>query len=140
MNGQGTPYQQNIPVATQSMATEFKLTIPANKRLVIETVTALVALPVGQKSSVDLVTHDLKSNYGAVHHLVLFYQYKDSTGVYVAGEGPPPPLDIYTANHPMLVYTDSDANGIAGSFWIRRDGMGEAHGRFSISGYLIDIP
>jgi hypothetical protein len=112
----------------QDLNSALILTVPAGKRLVIEFVSGIVNMPASQhlrSLSVltfvngQLGTHDIVPKYSA-----------PETGLF------PDQRVTFTSDGPF--YADAGTQVIAALQ--RNETAGEAHSRFSLSGYYIDVP
>jgi len=120
------PFQMRVPVSLpENSAVGYTNTeVPEGKRLVIENVSALVSVPIGQGVTRIGVSTEV-IGYGLVEH---FFPSQFQT-TRVDGEG-----DIFIAAQPTRLYADTQF-----TVYIQRDGYADsASGAVVISGYLED--
>jgi hypothetical protein len=105
----------------------FSIDVPAGKRLVIESASARVSLPPGQRARAS-VSGNFPTGVG-MQHLTLEFQ-----GTFDGA-------DVYTTTQPMRLYIQGPAgNQGIGIFSIVRDGTGNVFAEVSIVGFLEDVP
>jgi hypothetical protein len=120
------PYQRMLVLSLDpgKFSDAVSFSVPAGKRLVVETASANAAVPAGQKVTVNLATTG--GGLGGRAWLAL------------AAQGSISGLDRYTAAQPLRMYADS---GTPVTFQaVRSDVTATASLNFAVAGYLVDAP
>jgi len=104
-------------------------TVPSGKLLVIETVTASMQVPSGQKALVTLFVQD-----PAVLHPASFFITLEPQGTFTIGNA----VDIFTGTHRVQIYAGAGQTVSVGGQQNASTGFVDL--RFSLSGYLVDCP
>jgi hypothetical protein len=100
----------------------FSIDVPAGKWLIIESASARVSVPPGQRARAS-VSGNFPTGVGA-QYLTLELQ-----GTFNG-------VDVYTTTQPVRLYVSE----IGGIFSVSRDGAGNAFAEVSIVGFLEDVP
>jgi hypothetical protein len=101
--------------------------VPANKRLVIEHISAKVFTPTGTR--VDLETFHTLGGSGQYHYLVpVFF----ATQAHLYSNG-----DLYKVSEQTRLYVDANTKFYACTF---NNSSPKASGHLAISGYFVDVP
>ncbi|MDD2767576.1 MAG: hypothetical protein PHT19_02500 [Methylococcus sp.] len=121
------PFQQTVRFVIGNGEKEgyAEIGVPAQRRLVIEHVSALVQGPAGQKYFGSLRTTVGRDNTGW-HYLVFSQQY--------AGGG----IDVHAASQPMRAYADSFGAPVRLSISRGLEDAGSVSVDATVSGYLVD--
>jgi hypothetical protein len=99
----------------------FTVDVPQGKRLIVESASARVRLPPGQR-----VRATIQGNFSTglgTQHLSLSFQ-----GTF---DG----VDVYTTTQPVRLYVSD----VGGSFTVVRTGTGDVFAEVSLAGYLEDV-
>jgi hypothetical protein len=105
----------------------FSIAVPAGKRLIIESASARVTLPSGQRARAT-VSGNFPTGVG-MQHLTLEFQ-----GTFDGA-------DVYTTTQPVRLYIQGPVgNQGTGIFSVVRNGTGNVFAEVSIAGFLEDLP
>lgn len=121
------PFQTELDFfeADGSYGATQSFTVPANKRLVIEYVSADSGVPVGELTRIGIST-EINGQYQG-HHVV-------ANRLGAVGNGD----DEFVAGQPMTVYADPGTDVFVG--FSRNNAVGFANCFVTISGHFVDIP
>jgi hypothetical protein len=103
-----------------------KFSVPAGKRLIVETVTMFAAVPPGDRASCGLTADPAGPSDLVTHHFAVTPQ-----------GNAPAPYDQFVSTSPVRLYFGPGDELIW--FCFRSNGNGFVTFRWSISGYLLDV-
>jgi len=116
------PHQESKNANFTAPFFNFSIDVPAGKRLTIESASARVVLPPGQRARA-VVSGNFPTGVGT-QHLTLEFQ-----GTFDGA-------DVYTTTQPVRLYVSE----IGGSFSVVRNGTGTVFAEVSFVGFLEDVP
>jgi hypothetical protein len=125
-----SPFRKNWQLSIQGTDRAGDvLTVPQGFRLVIETFTAKVQVPVGERVLIEFTSTVTSNGTPLV----------STTYIPVLPQGTFSGADIFVANQPMKIYVDPTGNTLS-LLVFKTTSNGSAFADVSISGYLVPIP
>ena len=115
-------FQQSQNTEFTTAFTNFSIAVPAGKRLTIESASARVSLPVGQRAQAN-VSGNSATGVGTQYLSLVFQGTFDGQ-------------DVYTTTQPVRLYV----NSVGGNFQIVRTGVGRVSAEVSFVGYFENVP
>jgi hypothetical protein len=122
------PFQVSMNFAFTGPHANLPITVPAGKRLMIESASVLTKLPAGQRAYVSLGANDATKGVGSLYFSL------QHQGTFDDGR------DVWTAAESTRVYTSGGAPSSAFFSIVRNSGTGECWIEVSLAGYLVSIP
>jgi hypothetical protein len=114
--------QKSINATFSTESHSFSINVPAGKRLIIESASVRVRLPVGERAHAS-ISGNFSTGVGT-QYLPLAFQ-----GTFDGN-------DVYTTTQPVRLYV----NSVGGAFSIVRTGVGSVLAEVAFAGYFEDAP
>jgi hypothetical protein len=122
------PFAVNGSGVTQNtLFASNKFVVPADKRLIVETVTIAAEVPPGHLASCGVTASPAAGGEGATHFFVMTPQ----------GDALASGVDNFVSTSPVRLY--SGPGDTLTWFCFRNNGVGFISFAWSISGYLVDV-